>query len=71
MDKEVMDEKYIRIAELTEQIEKLSNLIELHQRTTNNQSMIRQYAVKRDELIEELRVFFQSIQLTVSLANAA
>jgi hypothetical protein len=71
MDKEVMDEKYIRIAELTEQIEKLSNLIELHQRTTNNQSMIRQYAVKRDELIEELRIFFQAIHLTVGLANAA
>ena len=71
MDKEVMDEKYIRIAELTEQIDKITHLIELHQRTTNNLSMIRQYTVKRAELIEELRVFFQSLQLTVSLANAA
>lgn len=71
MEREVMDEKYIRIAELTEQIEKVSQQIELHQRTTQNQSMIRQYTVKRNELIEELQILFQSIQLTVSLANAA
>ncbi|GAB3963135.1 hypothetical protein GCM10028805_65640 [Spirosoma harenae] len=65
-----MDEKYIRIAELSEQIEKTNSMIALHQSMSDNQSMIRQYACKRDELIAELETALQSLHLTVRLAAA-
>ena len=65
-----MDEKYIRIAELSEQIEKTNRMIALHQNLSDNQSMIRQYAYKRDELIAELETALQSLHLTVRLAAA-
>ncbi|MEM1328788.1 MAG: hypothetical protein AAGI23_22720 [Bacteroidota bacterium] len=36
-----LDIKYIQIAELSQNIERLNESIELHQKTTRNQSMIR------------------------------
>ena len=65
-----MDEKYIHIAELSEQIEKINGMIALHQEQTSNQSMIRQYAYKRDELIRELQSSLQLLRSTVQLAAA-
>lgn len=65
-----MDEKYVHIAELSEQIEKINDMIAMHREQTNNQSMIRQYAYKRDELISELKSLLQSLRLTVQLAAA-
>jgi len=65
-----MDEKYVHIAELSEQIEKINAMIAMHREQTNNQSMIRQYAYKRDELISELKSLLQSLRLTVQLAAA-
>ena len=65
-----MDEKYVHIAELSEQIEKINAMIAMHREQTNNQSMIRQYAYKRDELINELKSLLQSLRLNVQLAAA-
>lgn len=66
----VMDEKYIRIAELSEQIEKINDMIVMHQKAANNQSMTRQYTYKRNELISELETALQSLHLNVRLAAA-
>lgn len=63
-----MDYKYIRIAEITEQIEKINQMIELHEQTTDNQSMIKQYAFKRGELIAELQEIFKTFNLIVQQA---
>lgn len=68
MEAEVMDYKYIRIAEITEQIEKINQMIDLHEQTTDNQSMIKQYAFKRDELITELQEIFKTFNLIVQQA---
>ena len=65
-----MDEKYIHIAELSEQIEKINDLIIMHQEMSDNQSMIRQYVFKRDELITALKIALQSLHLNVQLAAA-
>ncbi|RAI76631.1 hypothetical protein HMF3257_25160 [Spirosoma telluris] len=65
-----MDEKYIRIAELSEQIEKINDMIVLHQQRSDNQSMARQYTYKRNELITELETALQSLHLNVRLAAA-
>ena len=68
---ENMDEQYIRIAELSEQIGKLNTIIELHEQTTADKSMIVQYVVRRDEFVNELQSLFRSLRLTVSLTSAA
>ena len=65
-----MDDKYVRIAELSQQIERISEMIALHQELSDNQSMIRQYAYKRDELITELETALQTLHLNVRLAAA-
>ncbi len=67
---DVMDEKYIHIAELSEQIEKINDMIIMHQKLSDNQSMIRQYIFKRDELIAALKTALQSLHLNVQLAAA-
>lgn len=66
-----MDIKYVRIAELIENIEKVSKMIDLHKQTTKNQSMIRQYTCQRDEFVAELKEIFKSLNLIVELAAAA
>ncbi len=66
-----MDYKYVRIAELTENIEKLNNLIEIHRTTTKSNSMVKQYAYKRREFIVELQELFKSLRLTISTIEEA
>ncbi len=68
MKAEIMDYKYIRVAEITEQIAKINQMIALHKQTTENQSMIKQYAFKRDELIAELQEIFKTFNLIVEQA---
>lgn len=63
-----MDYKYIRVAKITEQIAKINQMIALHKQTTDNQSMIKQYVFKRDELIEELQEIFKTFNLIVQQA---
>lgn len=70
MDADDMGEKYVRIAELSEQIERINDLITLHQKLSENQSMVRQYAYKRNELITELETALQSLHLNVRLEAA-
>lgn len=67
---DVLADKYIRIAELSEQIERISILVNLHSEQGNNQSMIRQYTYRRDELITELQTALQSLHLNVQLVAA-
>lgn len=70
MTNDLMSDKYVRIAELSEQIERINSLIAMHNELSDNQSMIRQYTFKRDELISELEAALQSIHLNVRLAAA-
>lgn len=60
-----MNMKYLRIAELSENIEKLNKIIELHQNTTNDDSMIRQYVYKKEEQILELQEIFATLNLNI------
>ena len=57
--------KYLRIAELAENIEQLNTIIELHQKTTNDESMIKQYAYKRAEQIVELQELFSTLSIMI------
>ena len=57
--------KYIRIADIAEDIENLNAIIELHQKTTKDQSMIRQYNCRRDEQIAELQALFSTLNLNI------
>lgn len=70
MDTDLMSDKYVRIAELSEQIERLNSLIAMHSKLSDNQSMIRQYVHKRDDHIAELEAALQSLHLTVRLTAA-
>ena len=66
-----MSMRYIRIAELTENLEKLTQLINLHKQTTRNNSMIKQYEVKRAELLAELQVLFRSLSVKLEVGESA
>ena len=65
MEKELIKMKYIRIADIAEDIENLNAIIELHQKTTKDQSMIRQYNCRRDEQIAELQALFSTLNLNI------
>jgi len=71
MEVQPMDEKYIRIAELTENIVNVNKIIEMHRKQTKSLSMIRQYLCQRDEFIEELQKVFKSLNLELTLKEAA
>ncbi len=71
MKAQTMDEKYVRIAEVTENIVNVNQMIDLHRKTTKNQSMAKQYICQRDEFIAELQKIFESLNLTVTLSAAA
>ena len=66
-----MNKKYLQIADLTEQIEKVNAMIALHRSTTHNNSMIKQYVFKRNELIAELQTLFTSLHLHINIVEAA
>ncbi len=66
-----MTARQIRIAELIENLEKLTHLIDLHKRTTLSASMIKQYEFKRGELVTELQGLFKSLSLRLELAEVA
>lgn len=68
---EEMDLKYIRIAELVEQTEKLTELILLHKQGSNQVSTIRQYELKRNELISELQELLTPARLVVGTSLAS
>ena len=65
MEKELIKMKYMRIADIAEDIENLNAIIELHQKTTKDQSMIRQYNCRRDEQIGELQALFRTLNLNI------
>ena len=65
MENELIKMKYIRIADIAEDIENLNAIIELHQKTTKDQSMIRQYNCRRDEQIAELQALFSTLNLNI------
>jgi hypothetical protein len=68
---EDMDERSVRIAELSEPIGKLNQLIELHQQTTKDAAMIQEYIVWRNKFVQDLQTLFQPLHLTVSVSFAA
>jgi hypothetical protein len=45
----------IRIADLNEQVERVNQMIELHQQTTQDRSTIKQYECLRNEFLEQLQ----------------
>jgi hypothetical protein len=45
----------IQIADLNEQVERVNQMIELHQQTTQDRSTIRQYECLREEFLTQLR----------------
>jgi hypothetical protein len=61
-----MDIKFIRIAELSENISKVNEMISMHKSNTNNTSMISQYEFQRNEFIEELDRLFISLEIQIT-----
>lgn len=56
---------YFRVVELIENIDKLNKIIELHQNTTKDDSMIKQYAYKKGEIVLELQMLFRRFNLDI------
>lgn len=66
-----MSIRHIRIAELIESLEKLTQLIDLHKQTTRNASMIKQYEFKRMELLTELQDLIKPFSMKLEMAGLA
>ena len=62
--------KYIRVAEILENIETINKQISLHKETTKSVFMIRQYQFKRGEFMQELQGLLEPIQLFVGMKVA-
>jgi hypothetical protein len=68
METPFLNIKWVRIAELLQNIEKVNTMIEMHEQVTHNQSMIRQYHCQKDEFLTELQSIFIALKLTVAKA---
>lgn len=62
-----MELKYIRMAELVRDIEKLNAIIDLHQQTTQSLLMIRQYQFKHGEFLSELQDLLKPVRLFIGM----
>lgn len=71
MKAEILELKYIQIAELFRNIEKVNEIIEMHKKQTNDNSMVRQYMCQRAEFIEELQGILKSLDLELVSSMAA
>ena len=66
-----MSIRHVKIAELIENLEKLTQLIDLHRQTTRNSSMIKQYEFKRVELLTELQKLLRPLNVKLEVAKYA
>ncbi len=68
MEGKLMSPTAIRIAELFENIDKVNSMIDLHQKTTQNEMMIHQYKMQRQEFADEIEQLLVSYKMTVGFA---
>ena len=66
-----MNPRFIRIAELIENLENVSKIIDLHRQVPQHESMVNQYELKREEFVEELRDIFKSLSVRLELTEVA
>ncbi|HOY16915.1 MAG TPA: hypothetical protein PLC89_06480 [Haliscomenobacter sp.] len=66
-----MNPRFIRIAELIENLENVSKMIDLHRQVPQHESMVNQYESKREEFVEELRGIFKSLSIRLELTEVA
>lgn len=66
-----MNPRFIRIAELIENLENVSKMIDLHRQVDQHESMVKQYELQREEFVEELRDIFKSLSVRLELTEVA
>lgn len=66
-----MEVRFVRIAELIENLENVSKLIDLHRQVTQHHSMIQQYELMKEEFVSELRSIFKSLSVKLELTEVA
>ncbi len=66
-----MEVRFVRIAELIENLENVSKLIDLHLQVTQHNSMIQQYELMKEEFVSELRSIFKSLSVKLELTEVA
>ncbi len=66
-----MNPRFIRIAELIENLENVSKMIDLHRQVPQHESMVNQYELMREEFVEELRDIFKSLSVRLELTEVA
>lgn len=66
-----MEVRFVRIAELIENLENVSKLIDLHRQVTQHNSMIQQYELMKEEFVSELRNIFKSLSVKLELTEVA
>jgi hypothetical protein len=68
MEGKLMNPTSIRIAELFENIDKVNSMLDLHQKTTQDEMMIQQYKMQRQEFADELEQLLVSYKMTIGFA---
>mgnify|MGYP003507610712 CR=1 FL=1 len=66
-----MEVRFVRIAELIENLENVSKLIDLHRQVTQHNSMVQQYELMKEEFVSELRSIFKSLSVKLELTEVA
>ena len=64
----IMNDKIVRVSDILEQIDELNKMIEIHQDSSGESSMLSQYKHMKDEFIKELSSILQEFQLGIKAA---
>ncbi len=63
-----MNDKIVRVSDILEQIDELNRMIEVHEDSSEDSSMLSQYKYMKDEFISELNSILQEFQLGIKAA---
>lgn len=67
----IFDEKTVRVSDILEQIKKLNQMIELHEKEEGNEFMVKQYFDLKNRFLEELKALLSEFEIEVLIKNKA
>ena len=64
----IMNDKIVRVSDILEQIDELNKMIQVHEDSAKESSMLSQYKFMREEFVNELNTILQEFQLGIKAA---
>lgn len=63
-----MNDKIVRVFDILEQIDELNKMIQIHEDSSEESSMLSQYKYMKEEFVNELNTILQEFQLRIKAA---